>query len=322
MCGIVGYIGRQDAAHVLVDGLKKLEYRGYDSAGIAVFSDKNLLVRRSVGKLNELEKVLARSPVHGHMGLGHTRWATHGSPTVANAHPHIDSSGNIAVVHNGIIENYASLKKKLSDKGVKFASETDTEVIAQLIGFQLKDLVKANDENLDDLFVKAVQKALSEIEGSYALGVMCSFCPNLMVSARRDCPLVIGLAEEETFLASDVPAMLAHTRDVIFLEDGDLAVLNGSKPLILKEAEKIINRNVERISWDPLQAEKGEYPHFMLKEIHEQPRVARDTLRGRSRLRSSGGVVFIGGSGEKNIIDPFDRVRHLVARRFGRFLLD
>lgn len=281
MCGIVGYLGHEGAAPVLVEGLKKLEYRGYDSAGIAVVSEQGLQVRRSAGRLAELEKVLAEKPVQGRVGIGHTRWATHGRPTAANAHPHVDYLGKTAVVHNGIIENHAALKEKLLQKGVQFQSETDTEVVAQLIGLHWDALLKANGRGFEEIFVLAVQRALRELEGTYALGVVSAYCPDRMIVARRECPLLVGLAGDATLVASDATAILSRTRDVIYLEDGDMAVLGARRPLIMKNGEQSAQRSVVRIDWDSQGAEKKHFPHFMLKEIYEQPQVAADTLEGR-----------------------------------------
>ncbi len=270
MCGIVGYIGKHDAVSLLLDGLKRLEYRGYDSAGVAVLRDGKIDVRRSVGKLANLEKALNGTGLNGTVGIGHTRWATHGKPSEQNAHPH--RSGPLVLVHNGIIENYAMLKERLQKEGYKFESETDTEVMAHLIARSLK--AGAGLES-------AVRAATKEVRGSYAIAVMCEKHPHELVAARSGCPLVVGMGEHGAFVASDVTAILAHTRDVLFLEDNELAVLSA-KGLSLKDMDaKPVSRAATRIAWDAAAAEKGGYPHFMLKEIHEQPQAILDTMRGR-----------------------------------------
>lgn len=286
MCGILGYVGEKDATQVLVDGLRKLEYRGYDSSGVAVLEDGRLNVRRSVGKLSALEGLLKKSPVGGTVGLGHTRWATHGAPSEGNAHPHTDETGCIVVVHNGIIENYLALKKKLQSQNVRFRSETDTEVVAHLISTRWQALMRRNHKSPREILVTAVREALAEIRGTYALGVLCTSFPDLIIGARRDCPLIIGIGKDENFLASDVPAVISNTRQVMFLEDGDVALVEKNAVEILDEAGHKAHRPVVRVSWNPSQAEKAGYPHFMLKEIYEQPRVVEDTLRGRLKLKS------------------------------------
>ncbi|MBI3809105.1 MAG: glutamine--fructose-6-phosphate transaminase (isomerizing), partial [Nitrospirae bacterium] len=270
MCGIVGYIGKQDAVPLLLDGLKRLEYRGYDSAGVAVLRDGKIDVRRTVGKLANLEKALNGTGLSGTVGIGHTRWATHGKPSEQNAHPH--RSGPLALVHNGIIENYATLKEGLQKEGYRFESETDTEVMAHLIARSLKAGLSLEE---------AVRAATREVRGSYAIAVMSQDAPGTLVAARAGCPLVIGKGGHGAFVASDVTAILAHTREVVFLEDGELAVLSENG-LAVKDADgKPVTRMVTRIAWDAAAAEKGGYPHFMLKEIHEQPQVILDTMRGR-----------------------------------------
>src|SRR6266852_4898773 len=270
MCGIIGYIGSREAVPLLLDGLKRLEYRGYDSAGLAVLRDGKIDVRRSVGKLINLEKALDGKQVNGTIGIGHTRWATHGKPSEQNAHPH--RSGPLVLVHNGIIENYATLKARLQNEGYRFESETDTEVMAHLIARNMKTGLKLEE---------AVRAATRDVRGSYAIAVVCEGEPGVIVAARSGCPLVIGMGEHGAFVASDVTAILAHTRDVVFLEDGELAVLSG-QGLAVKDAEaKPVTRAATHIAWDAAAAEKGGYPHFMLKEIHEQPQTILDTMRGR-----------------------------------------
>ena len=280
MCGIIGYIGEEDAVEILLDGLKRLEYRGYDSAGIAVIKNGRISIRRIKGKISLLEKAVKKRPIYGKIGLGHTRWATHGRPSEENAHPHRDCTGNIVIVHNGIIENYLSLKEKLKKRGHKFKSETDTEIIAHLI----EEYYQAR-RSCDDL-EKAVRKALKEIEGSYALGIMSSREPDKIIAVRNGSPLIVGLKEGSYFIASDVPAILRHTKDIIYLEDGELAVLAKEGVKLHRQDGQSIEGNrlkyrIKRISWDVNMAEKEGYRHFMLKEIHEQPRAIEDTMRGR-----------------------------------------
>ena len=270
MCGIVGYVGKKDAVEILIDGLRRLEYRGYDSAGIAVLQGGNIELRRSAGKLVNLEEVVKKNPLHGTIGVAHTRWATHGKPCEENAHPHTDCQGRLVVVHNGIIENYHRLKKALMAEGHTFTSETDTEVVAHLI-----------EKHFKGNLLTAVQEALKEVEGSYALGVISKDDPGTLVAARNGSPLILGIGEGEYFLASDVPAILQRTQKVIYLDDGDTAklTLDGIKIYDKKLSET--TKPVHTITWDPILAEKSGFKHFMLKEIYEQPRVIRDTFRGR-----------------------------------------
>jgi len=270
MCGIVGYVGDQEAVPILLDGLRRLEYRGYDSAGVAVLHDGVIEVRRSVGKLANLEKALADRAIHGRTGIGHTRWATHGKPSEQNAHPH--RSDGCVLVHNGIIENYVALKRELQRDGHHFQSETDTEVVAHLIGRHMKRGVS---------LVEAVRAATREIRGSYAIAAICEREPQTLVAARSGCPLVIGQCAGATLVASDVMAMLAHTRAVTYLEEVDVALMTPSQVSITDAAGAPVRRAVTRVSWDAAAAEKGGYPHFMLKEIFEQPQAIRDTMRGR-----------------------------------------
>jgi glucosamine--fructose-6-phosphate aminotransferase (isomerizing) len=270
MCGIIGYLGPQEAMPIILDGLKRLEYRGYDSAGMAVIGDDGLAIRRSVGKLIELDKLLLREPLPGQVGIGHTRWATHGRPSETNAHPHLVES--IAVVHNGIIENYLEVKDQLLKEGHKFSSETDTEIVSHLIVKYLR---------LGLEYLEAVRRALATIRGSYALGIVNAREPRLLVAARKESPLILGLGEGEYFLASDIPAILPYTRRVIFLEDHDLVVLRDEGFQILGEDGQPVERKVNHITWSPAMAEKAGYKHFMQKEIFEQPRALIDTFRGR-----------------------------------------
>jgi len=280
MCGIVGYIGPKDPVEVLLEGLRRLEYRGYDSAGVAVVdSDGKLVIRRSAGKLRDLEKVIAKDPLKGHYGLGHTRWATHGRPSEENSHPHRDCSGKLVVIHNGIIENYLKLKHDLKAKGHEFVTETDTEIIAHAIEQELKD-------GAPDL-PSAFRKMLPRLDGIYALVAMSADDPETLVAARQGPPLVVGIGEGEYFVASDIPAILMHTKDMVFMEDGEVVILKPDGPTFMSIDGSIIEKEQTRIPWDPIMTEKGGYKHFMLKEIHEQPRAARDTLLGRVSLESS-----------------------------------
>ncbi len=271
MCGIVGYIGNRKAVPIILDGLRRLEYRGYDSAGIAVLNgDNHLAIRRASGKQRNLEDAIRMNPIDGPYGIGHTRWATHGRPTEENAHPHRDCKGDIVVVHNGIVENYLQLKHQLQLEGHKFVTETDTEVIAHLVE-------KHYEGNLEE----AVRKAAKELSGVFALAVIASSDPNKIVAARSGPPVVVGLGDGEYFVASDVPAILSHTRDMFFLADGDLAILTPEGVHLTDFNGRAIKRAVTHILWDPIMAEKGGYKHFMLKEIFEQPRAVRDTILGR-----------------------------------------
>ncbi len=270
MCGIIGYLGPREAMPIILDGLKRLEYRGYDSAGMAVISDHSVEIRRSLGKLAELEKLLSRHPLPGQVGIGHTRWATHGRPSEANAHPHLVDS--IAVVHNGIIENYLDLKEDLIKDGHHFSSETDTEIISHLIAKNLRQGAE---------YLEAVRRSLEAIRGSYALVMVNSNEPRMLVAARKESPLILGLGEGEYFLASDIPAVLPYTRRVIFLEDHDLVVLKEGDFAVLGRDGQPVSRQVHQISWSPAMAEKAGYKHFMKKEIFEQPHALIDTFRGR-----------------------------------------
>jgi glucosamine--fructose-6-phosphate aminotransferase (isomerizing) len=270
MCGIIGYTGAEPAVPILIEGLKKLEYRGYDSSGIAILHDGKLAIRRAVGKLQNLEAVLKSGTLTGTMGVGHVRWATHGRPSEENAHPH--QAGSVVVVHNGIIENYAALKKELMAQGRTFLSETDTEVIAHLI-----DSIAAKGLRLDE----AVREAARRLVGAYAIAVIDERSPDMMVGARKGSPLVVGLGQGEFFLASDIPAILHRTRDVLFLNDDEMVMLSAEGVRITDLNGNEITREVTRVMWNPVMAEKGGYRHFMLKEIHEQPRAIMDTLRGR-----------------------------------------
>src|SRR5665213_2920055 len=291
MCGIVGYVGKKKVVPVIIEGLRRLEYRGYDSAGIAVGSPSSptLDVRRAPGKLGNLEEALRKHPLHGTFGIGHTRWATHGRPTEENAHPHRDCTGRIVVVHNGIVENYLDLKRELTAQGHKFVTETDTEIIAHLIEQVQKD---AEAEGKPIPLEVAVRRAVKQLTGAFAIGVLSSREPDKIVAARFGPPVVIGVGEGESFVASDVPGILHHTRNIYFLADGDMAILTLDGVKLTDFEGKPIERELTRITWDPIQAEKGGYKHFMLKEIWEQPRAIRDTTLGRISLDS--GKVFLG----------------------------
>jgi glucosamine--fructose-6-phosphate aminotransferase (isomerizing) len=282
MCGIIGYIGSRGATPLLIEGLKRMEYRGYDSAGVAVMNGAGVETRKAAGKISELERALAASPVAGDLGIGHTRWATHGVPNECNAHPHIDCKGNIAVVHNGIIENSGTLKRGLQARGHKFASETDTEVIAHLIE-------EAFDGNLED----AVIEALWQIEGTYGIAVVSSKDRNKIVAARKGSPLLLGLGDGEYYVASDVSAILAQTREVVYLDDGDVAILTRDGYTVLNQRAQQLERRVSKIDWDLDQIERGGFAHFMLKEIFEQPATVENCMRGRLLLDQ--GTSKLGG---------------------------
>jgi glucosamine--fructose-6-phosphate aminotransferase (isomerizing) len=281
MCGIVGYIGTHKAVPIILEGLKRLEYRGYDSAGLAVYcGDGQLAIRRAQGKLRNLEEAIRLNPVDGSFGIGHTRWATHGRPTEENAHPHRDCHGDVVVVHNGIVENYLSLKAQLQSEGHTFVTETDTEVIAHLVE-------KYFTGNLEE----AVRAAVKEVTGVFALAAISRSDPNKIVAARSGPPVVVGIGDDEYFIASDVPAILTHTQDMFFLADGDMAILTHAGVRLTDFDGRSVNRQVRRILWNPVEAEKGGYQHFMLKEIYEQPRAVRDTTLGRVGLES--GRIFL-----------------------------
>jgi glutamine---fructose-6-phosphate transaminase (isomerizing) len=283
MCGIVGYVGKKQVVPVILDGLRRLEYRGYDSAGIAVAgSHEGLQVRRAEGKLCNLENAVRLQPMHGTYGIGHTRWATHGCPTEENAHPHRDCTGRIVVVHNGIIENYMALKRELIRQGHVFRTQTDTEVLAHLIEKHLYHRINGPILALED----AVRRTIAEIRGVFAMAAISADEPQKIVAARNGPPAVIGLGDHEYFVASDLPAILNHTRDLFFLNDGDLAVITPEHVLVTDFENRAVSRQVQHITWDPVMAEKGGYRHFMLKEIHEQPRAVRDTAMGRMSIEA------------------------------------
>lgn len=276
MCGIIGYVGKNNSAPYIIDGLKKLEYRGYDSAGISILQGKEIITVRAVGKVAELEKATLQVNPQGTTGIGHTRWATHGKPSEENSHPHRDCSGELVVVHNGIIENYLALREKLTKLGHKFQSQTDTEVIAHLIEENLKHTRAATDE---EKLIKAVQKTNAEISGAFAIGVMWARTPGMLVGVKTQSPLVVGLGKKENFLASDIPAFLQHTNKALFLEDGEMVILRANAVTLLDANGKEKKAKATKISWDQKTAEKGGYAHFMIKEIYDQPQALEDTLR-------------------------------------------
>lgn len=278
MCGIVGYVGKKRALPILIDGLKKLEYRGYDSAGVAVYNNDEIKVVKSKGRLAMLEDKTAGENLTGTLGIGHTRWATHGEPNYVNSHPHMSQSEKIAVVHNGIIENYLKLKEFLIEKGYTFKSETDTEVIAQLVEYHYKG----------DL-VEAVMETIEELEGSYALGVICKDCDDTFVAAKKDSPLIVGLGDGENYIASDIPAILEHTRDIYILEDREIVVLQADSVKIMNSFGTEIKRDVYHVNWDVSAAEKGGYEHFMMKEMCEEPKCIKDTIS--PRIKNEGIVL-------------------------------
>jgi len=297
MCGIVGYVGNKQVVPLIIDGLRKLEYRGYDSAGIAVVNEgHDLEIRRAEGKLRNLEEAIRLSPIDGTYGIGHTRWATHGRPTEENAHPHRDCTGRVVVVHNGIIENYLQLKERLRKTDHRFVTETDTEIIAHLIEEYLRK---------DHSFEKAVRASVQELRGIFALSIINADEPDTIIAVRQGPPVVIGLGDREFFVASDIPPILQHTRDVFFLGDGEIAILNKDAVRVIDFEGNSVQPAIQRITWDPIMAEKGGFKHFMLKEIYEQPRSVRDTVQGRISLDS--GQVFL------------DEMKNITEADFKRF---
>jgi glucosamine--fructose-6-phosphate aminotransferase (isomerizing) len=270
MCGIVGYVGNRNAADVLIEGLEKLEYRGYDSAGVAVLKEKNIELRKYKGRLSVLKESLEKDNIEGNLGIGHTRWATHGGPSDINSHPHMNSGNAIAVVHNGIIENYLTLREELINKGYRFLSETDTEVIPHLIDYYYTGDI-----------VETVKIVVSKLEGSYALGIIDKNNPDTIIAVRKDSPLIIGIGEGENFIASDIPAILKYTRKVYILEDGEIAVITRNNIDIMKNDGTMVKKEIYDVNWNLESAEKGGYEHFMLKEIYEQPKAIKDTISPR-----------------------------------------
>ena len=295
MCGIVGYVGNGDASKFLIDGLRRLEYRGYDSAGIAVYENGKIQIEKKQGRLANLEAVLKEHPLHGHIGIGHTRWATHGQPSDKNAHPHGDCHNHFVIVHNGIIENYMALKKELIAKGHVFKSDTDSEVVAHLA------------EELDDGdFFSTVRKVLAKIEGSYSLVFMDSSDPDTIICTKKDNPLIIGLGDQENFIASDIPAVINHTRRIYILNDLELAIVKKDSVALFDGEGKPIQKEVQEVKWSAEAAEKGGYPHFMLKEIYEQPKAVRDTVQ--IHLNKDGSVNFDDLGWTKECLDDIDHI--------------
>ena len=295
MCGIVGFVGKKEASPILVEGLSKLEYRGYDSAGVAVLDDGEIKVRKFKGRLKNLADDLEQSPLKGSMGIGHTRWATHGEPSDINSHPHTNENATISVVHNGIIENYIKLREWLKGKGYEFYSETDTEVIPNLVDYYYKG----------DLF-EAVVKATSKMEGSYAIGVICKDEPDKIVAVRKDSPLIVGVGKEEYFIASDIPAVINHTREVYLLEDKEFVIMTRDGIEIKTEDGEVVDKDIYHVTWDVDAAEKGGYEDFMLKEIHEQPKAIKDTLTLRVIKNTKVQLDDIDFTKEE--LESFDRV--------------
>ncbi|HKO43526.1 MAG TPA: glutamine--fructose-6-phosphate transaminase (isomerizing) [Pyrinomonadaceae bacterium] len=306
MCGIVGYVGNKQVVPLIIDGLRKLEYRGYDSAGIAVVNEgHDLEIRRAEGKLRNLEEVIRLTPLDGTYGIGHTRWATHGRPTEENAHPHRDCTGRVVVVHNGIIENYLQLKERLRKTDHEFVTETDTEIIAHLIEEYLKE---------EGDFEKSVRRAMLDLKGIFALSIINADQPDMIIAVRQGPPVVIGLGNGEFFVASDIPPILQHTRDVFFLGDGEMAIINKEAVRVTDFEANSVQPAIQRITWDPIMAEKGGFKHFMLKEIYEQPRSVRDTVQGRISLDT--GRVFLDEM--KNITeDDFKRFKSITIAACG-----
>ena len=301
MCGIVGYIGKRQASNLLVEGLSKLEYRGYDSAGVAIIEDEKISVRKLKGRLANLENDLNSNSINGHIGIGHTRWATHGEPSDVNSHPHSNGNATISVVHNGIIENYMKLREWLTGKGYEFLSETDTEVIPNLVDYYYRD-----GRNLFD----AVVKATAKLEGSFAIGVIANNEPDKIIAVRKDSPLIVGLGENESFIASDIPAVLNHTRDVYLLEDKEFVILTKDGVELRNEDGEKIEKEVYHVTWNVDAAEKGGYEDFMLKEIHEQPKAVRDTLAGKIALGKE--ITLDNVKFTKEELENFDKV-YIVA---------
>ena len=290
MCGIIGYVGKKSASPILLEGLRRLEYRGYDSAGVAIVDDTDLLVRKKKGKIDEgLARVLKGSPAPGSLGIGHTRWATHGVPCDENSHPHLDASGHIAIVHNGVIENHEALKQKLVKAGHKFLSSTDTEVLAHLIG---DCYAKRSTKNGDSL-AQAVAEALREVIGTYGLAVICTDCPDTIIGARRGSPLIIGIGKEENFLASDANAIVAHTKKVVYLNDYDVATIRPDRFDVFNLGTDTANVQISNLEFSQEDAARGHHAHFMLKEIYEQPQTVQNALRGRLDLE--GATAKFGG---------------------------
>lgn len=302
MCGIVGYIGKNQAPSILMSGLKRLEYRGYDSAGIAVNDGLKINILKSQGKLENLANELSKNPIFGFSGIGHTRWATHGAPSYTNAHPHLSGDGKIAVVHNGIIENYMDIKEELSAKGYKFVSDTDTETFVHLVD----DFYKKGNNFFDSVFL-----ATKKVEGSYAFGILNMDYPDTIIAVRKNCPLVIGLGDGENFIASDIPAILNQTRNIYFLDNDEIAVIKADNVKIYNNEKEEIKKEVYKVTWDIDAAEKDGYDHFMIKEIHEQPKIVKDTVL--LRIPENGNKIVLDNINlSKKELEKIDRI-YIVA---------
>ncbi|MFD2115786.1 glutamine--fructose-6-phosphate transaminase (isomerizing) [Paenibacillus yanchengensis] len=304
MCGIVGYIGQNETQQILINGLQKLEYRGYDSAGIAIITEQGLEVTKAEGRLERLEAAGNEHPLVGTVGIGHTRWATHGKPSYINSHPHVDNSENFAVVHNGIIENYMQLKEQLISKGHQFNSETDTEVIVHLIA-----------EHYNGDLVQAVQQTIKQLQGAFALGVLSSYEPDKLIAVRQASPLIVGVGSKAQYIGSDIPAILEHTRDIYILEDGEMAILTVDAVQIMSFAGEVISKEIERMEWDITTAEKAGYDYFMLKEIFEQPRAYRDTMRGKVKVI---GDAKDSGVSQQSGVEIREKIDEEVAERIAK----
>ena len=327
MCGIIGYIGSKQVLPILIDGLRRLEYRGYDSAGVAVVRNGSIELRRSAGKLSRLEDALKVNPLDGDYGIGHTRWATHGRPTEENAHPHRDCTGQIVVVHNGIIENYLDLKRQLQKEGHTFVTETDTEIVAHLVEREMKQAASTASGAKHDGLENAVRRALLYLRGLFALVLISADDPHKIVTVRNGPPIVVGLGENEFFVASDIPAVLSHTRDVVFLGDEEMAVITPGGVEFTDYSGRAVSKKSTRVSWDPVMAEKAGYKHFMLKEIFEQPWAVKETVLGRTSVES--GQVFLEEVGlDPSILRQVERVAILAcgtswhAALVGKFMIE
>ena len=281
MCGIIGYIGKKPAQNVILEGLRRLEYRGYDSAGLCIINNKQFELRKKSGRINDLAAVLAKQPTKGDVGIGHTRWATHGPPTDANAHPHLDQSGKIALVHNGVIENHQLLKERLLAKGHTFASQTDTEVLAHLVGDHYEQVYAENPKADGSTLTEAVRRALKDVVGTYGIAVVHADHPDQIVGARRGSPLLIGVGRDENFLASDVSAIIAHTRRVVYLNDFEIVTLSRDDFQVSTIEAATVSPQIREVEFAAEEVERGKFPHFMLKEIFEQPHAVQNAIRGR-----------------------------------------
>jgi glucosamine--fructose-6-phosphate aminotransferase (isomerizing) len=327
MCGIIGYIGSKQVLPILIDGLRRLEYRGYDSAGVAVVRNGSIELRRSAGKLSRLEDALKTNPLEGDYGIGHTRWATHGRPTEENAHPHRDCTGQIVVVHNGIIENYLDLKRQLQKEGHTFVTETDTEIVAHLVEREMKQAASNASGAKHDGLENAVRRALLYLRGLFALVLISADDPHKIVTVRNGPPIVVGLGDNEFFVASDIPAVLSHTRDVVFLGDEEMAIITPGGVEFTDYSGRAVSKKSTRVSWDPVMAEKAGYKHFMLKEIFEQPWAVKETVLGRTSVES--GQVYLEEVGlDPAVLRDVERVAILAcgtswhAALVGKFMIE